>query len=49
MVDFLMCILQYVVIMVVLAALGCLGGFIGIRLRKSKDAKSALEADKIEE
>lgn len=49
MIEFLMCILQYVVIMVVLAALGCLGGFIGVKLRKSKDAKAALEADKIEE
>lgn len=39
MVDFLMCIAQYLIIMVILAAIGCAGGFIGVKLRKSKDAK----------
>ncbi len=37
--DFLMCILQYLLIMVVLAGVGGIGGFIGIKLRKKKDAK----------
>lgn len=37
--DFLMCILQYLLIMVVLAGIGGIGGFIGIKLRKKKDAK----------
>ncbi|MDD6639017.1 MAG: hypothetical protein PUE81_09600 [Lachnospiraceae bacterium] len=41
MVDFLLCIVQYVIIMVILAGIGILGGFIGIKLRKSKDAKAA--------
>jgi hypothetical protein len=39
--NFLLCVLQYLLIMVVLAAIGGLGGFIGIRLRKNKDAKAA--------
>lgn len=41
MVDFLLCIAQYLIIMVILAAIGCAGGFIGVKLRKSKDAKKA--------
>ena len=41
MVDFLLCIVQYVIIMVILAGIGILGGFIGITLRKSKYAKAA--------
>lgn len=39
--EFILCILQYLIIMVVLAAVGAAGGFIGVRLRKSKDAKTA--------
>ena len=39
--DFFMCILQYLLIMVVLAAIGGLGGFVGVRLRRKKDAKTA--------
>lgn len=39
--DFLLCIAQYLLIMVVLAAIGGLGGFIGVRLRRKKDAKTA--------
>ena len=41
MVDFLLCIVQYVIIMVILAGIGVLGGVIGIKLRKAKDAKAA--------
>ncbi len=37
--DFLMCMLQYLLIMAVLAGVGGIGGFIGVRLRKKKDAK----------
>jgi hypothetical protein len=36
---FLLCILQYLIEMVVLVAIGCLGAVIGIKLRKHKDAK----------
>ena len=39
--DFFMCILQYLLIMVVLAAIGGLGGFVGVSLRRKKDAKTA--------
>lgn len=39
--DFFMCVLQYLLIMVVLAAIGGLGGFVGVRLRRKKDAKAA--------
>lgn len=41
--DFLLCIAQYLLIMVVLAAIGGLGGFIGVRLRRKKDAKIAAQ------
>jgi hypothetical protein len=41
--EFLMCILQYIIEMIVLLAVGLLGAFIGIRLRKNKDAKNAAE------
>lgn len=39
--DFLMCILQYLITLVVLAAIGGIGASIGIRLRRKKDAKLA--------
>ena len=45
MADFLLCILQYVLEMIVLAAIGMGGAFLGIRLRKKKDAKTAAEAE----
>ncbi len=47
--DFWLCVLQYLLIMLVLAAIGGLGGFIGIRLRKNKDAKAAADQPKTEE
>ena len=37
--DFLLCIVQYLVIMVILAGIGVLGGFFVFILRKKKDAK----------
>ena len=42
--SFLLCILQYVVEMVLFLAIGLGGAFIGIKLRKHKDAKKAAEA-----
>ena len=44
MIDFLMCIVQYVVIALFLAGVGGLGAFIGIKMRKSSDAKKAAAA-----
>ena len=41
MADFWLCVLQYVLIMIVLLAIGFCGAFIGTKLRKSKDAKKA--------
>lgn len=41
MAEFLLCIAQYLVIMVVLAAIGGCGTYVGIRLRKKKNAKAA--------
>lgn len=41
MTDFLLCIGRYVVEMAALALIGGLGAFIGIRLRRHKDAKAA--------
>lgn len=42
--EFLLCILQYLIIMAILAGVGVLGGVVGTRLRRSKDAKEALAA-----
>ncbi len=39
--DFFMCILQYLLIMIVLCVIGGIGGFVGVRLRRKKDAKTA--------
>lgn len=38
--DFFMCVAQYVIIMIVLAAIGFCGALIGVELRKMKDAKT---------
>lgn len=37
--SFLLCIAQYLLIMVFILAVGALGAFIGITLRKRKNAK----------
>ena len=44
MADFIMCIVQYVVIGLFLVAVGGAGAFIGIKMRKSSDAKQAAAA-----
>lgn len=50
MVDFLLCIVQYILIALVLVAVGGLGAVVGIKMRKSSDAKkAALAADETEE
>ncbi len=41
--DFIMCIIQYVVIALFLVGIGFLGGFVGVKLRKNSDAKKAAE------
>ena len=41
---FLASFLQYVIILIVLACVGILGGFIGSRLRKKKNASLAVDA-----
>ena len=41
--QFLLCVAQYLLIMVVLAGVGVCGGFLGVKLRKSKDAKTMAE------
>lgn len=43
MANFILCTIQYLVIMAVLIAIGFGGAKIGIALRKKKDAKAALE------
>lgn len=37
--DFILCVAQYLIIMVALAGIGGCGAVVGIKLRKSKDAK----------
>ena len=49
MMDFLASIGQYVVIALFLAAVGGLGAFIGIKMRKSSDAKNEAAAAATEE
>lgn len=44
MADFIMCIVQYVVIALILVAVGGVGAFIGIKMRKSSDAKKEAAA-----
>ena len=44
MADFIMCIVQYVVIALFLVAIGGVGAFIGIKMRKSSDAKNEAAA-----
>ena len=44
MTEFIMSIIQYVVIAVFLVGVGGLGAFIGIKMRKSSDAKAAAAA-----
>lgn len=39
--KFLLCILQYLLIMVLLTAIGGVGAFVGIKMRKNKDKKNA--------
>lgn len=49
--NFFLCVLQYAIILVVLAAIAGVGIAIGIKLRKNKNAKEAAEkaANDIEE
>ena len=47
MTDFLLCIGRYVVEMAVLALIGGLGAFIGIRLRRHKDAKADTTKERV--
>ncbi len=42
--TFLGSFIQYVIVMIMLAALGFLGGFIGKKIRDAVDAKKAAEA-----
>ena len=41
--QFLLCVAQYLLIMVVLAGVGACGGFVGVKLRKNKDTKKLKE------
>ena len=41
MIDFLLCVVQYLLIAIAIVAIGGLGMFIGISLRKRSDAKKA--------
>lgn len=44
MMDFIMCVVQYVLIALFLAAVAGVGIFIGLKARKSSDAKKAAAA-----
>ena len=47
--DFLLCTAQYLLIMVVLAAIGGVGMFLGATIRKAKDKKDAAKAVEAQE
>ena len=49
MIDFILCVVQYVLIALVLIAIGGLGAFIGIKKRKASDAKAAAAEVALEE
>jgi len=49
MVDFILCVVQYLLIAIVTAAIGVLGAFIGITLRKVVDKNKAKKAESAEE
>ena len=42
--DFILCVVQYVLILLGLAAVGGAGMVVGIKMRKSSDAKNAANA-----
>ena len=42
MIAFINSVLSYLLLMVIIVALCLLGGFIGLKLRKNKDAKDAI-------
>ena len=44
MTEFLLCVLQYILIALVLAAVAGLGFFVGMKMRKASDAKKAAAA-----
>lgn len=44
MMEFIMCIVQYIVLAILILAVGGLGAFVGIKMRKSSDAKKAAAA-----
>ena len=49
MIDFILCVVQYLLIAIVLLAIGGLGAFIGIKKRKASDAKAAAAEAAMEE
>ena len=44
--QFLLCVLQYVIEMIVILGIGLCGAFLGIKLRKGKNAKNTADAEK---
>ena len=46
--EFILCVIQYVLIAIVIAAIGGLGAFIGINLRKAVDKSKARKAEMAE-
>ena len=44
MVDFLLCVAQYIIIAIFLCGVGALGAFLGIKKRNASDAKKAAES-----
>ncbi|MBO5258970.1 MAG: hypothetical protein J6B26_01150 [Agathobacter sp.] len=47
--EFLLCVAQYLLIMLVIVAVGALGAFIGITLRKRKNAKELTKDAEIQD
>lgn len=43
--DFILCVLQYVLIMLALAGIGGVGAMVGIKMRKSSDAKKGVNQE----
>ncbi len=43
--DFILCVLQYLLIMLALVGIGGVGAVVGIKMRKSSDAKKGISKE----
>jgi len=44
MIEFILCVVQYILLAIFILAFGGIGAFVGVKMRKSSDAKKAAAA-----